>query len=59
MEADIRIKIWNDNKKEYEKPSKYNTYFDNGFLHGVQDWLIVEYEISIKDSECDTDKEKG
>ena len=42
------IKIWvlNTQTNKREKPSRHNTFWDDGKLEGLQSYLIIEYEIS-------------
>lgn len=47
MEGSVKIKLYDSLRREWEKPDKYNTYFDNGELKGIQSYLEVHYEINI------------
>ena len=49
-DTDIKIKIWNDDNKKYEKPSQHNCFFDEtGNLLGMQKSLHVHYEIVVRE----------
>lgn len=45
--GDVRIKVINDLTGEERLATEHNTFFYNGFLHGIQRYLRVVYEINM------------
>lgn len=44
---EINITVVNTMTNEVERPDKYNTFWNDGVLTGIQNYLVVRYDIIL------------
>uniref|UniRef100_A0A6M3L787 Uncharacterized protein n=1 Tax=viral metagenome TaxID=1070528 RepID=A0A6M3L787_9ZZZZ len=49
LEGNIRIMVYDESTNKTFPANEHNCFFDNGFLRGIQNFMKIEYSITLSD----------